>query len=49
MISVKTMLAHLLRQYKFTTDLQFDEIKLSMHVVLDIGNERPLRIEKRAF
>lgn len=43
------MLAHLLRQYKFTTDLRFDEIKLFMHIVLDVANDKPLQIERRVF
>lgn len=49
MMSVKIVLAHLLRQYKFTTDLKFDELKLFMHLVLDIANENPLQIQKRHF
>lgn len=49
MILVKMVLAHLLRQYKFTTDLKFGDIKLFMHLVLGIANDKPLRIEKRAF
>lgn len=49
MMAMKTVLAHLLRQYKFTTDLKFDEIKLFVHIVLDIANDRPLRIEERHF
>lgn len=49
MMSVKIVLAHLLRQYKFTTDLRFDDIQLFVHLMLDIANDKPLRIEKRHF
>lgn len=49
MIAMKTVLAHLLRQYKFTTELRFEDVKLSMHIVLDIVNDKPLRIERRDF
>lgn len=49
MMIVKTVLAHLLRQYKFTTDLRFNEIKLFMHIVLDIAIDKPLRIKRRNF
>lgn len=47
--SVKITLAHLLRKYKFTTDLSFDEIKLNTHLVTEVVNENPLRIEERNF
>ena len=49
MISAKITLAHLLRMYKFSTDLKFNEIEVSTHLVLDIENEKPLRVERRNF
>lgn len=47
MISAKMTLAHLLRRYKFLTDLSFDDIRTKLHLVLEITNEKPLRIERR--
>lgn len=49
MISAKITLAHLLRRYKFTTDLKFEDIRLKIHLVLEVTNENPLRMEKRNF
>lgn len=49
MLSAKTTLAHLLRKYKFTTDLQFSDIRLNTHLVTEVLNENPLRIEHRSF
>lgn len=49
MISVKIILAHLLRRYKFTTDLRFEDVKIVTHLVLDIDNDRPIRFEERDF
>lgn len=49
MMSVKIVLAHLLRQFKFTTDLRFNELKLFLHIVLDIANENSLWIQEREF
>lgn len=49
MISAKITLAHLLRRFKFTTDLKFEDIRVKTHLVLEVINERALRIEKRHF
>lgn len=49
MNSVKITLAHLLRRYKFTTDLRFEDVRLKVHIVLEVTNDKPLRIEKRHF
>ncbi|XP_055316405.1 probable cytochrome P450 313a4 [Sitodiplosis mosellana] len=47
MMSAKITLAHLLRRYKFTTDLKFEDIRVKTHLVLEVINERALRIEER--
>lgn len=47
MIMSKMMLAHLLRKYKFTTALRFDEIILNTHLISRVENEDPIRIENR--
>lgn len=49
MITAKIVLCHLLRQYKFNSDLTIDEIRLDTHILLEIINENPLRIEERVF
>lgn len=49
MNTAKIILAHLLRKYEFTTDLKFDEIKLNTHLVTEVVNENPLRIQQRSF
>lgn len=49
MISAKLTLAHLLRRYKFTTDLKFEDIRLKTHLILEVTNVNPLRIEQRHF
>lgn len=47
--SIKTAMAHLLRHYKFTTDLKMHEIKVKTGLVLKIVNENPVRIERREW
>lgn len=49
MISAKITLAHLLRRYKFTTTLRFEDIRMKTHLVLEVTNDKPLRIEERKF
>lgn len=49
MISAKITLAHLLRRYKFTTHLKFEDIRVKTHLVLEVINKNPLNIEKRNF
>lgn len=49
MKSAKIALAHLLRRYKFTTNLRFEDVRLKVHIVLEVTNDKPLRIVKRHF
>lgn len=49
MISAKIALAHLLRRYKFTSQLKMNEIRFKMHIVLEIINEKPMSVERRIF
>lgn len=46
-ISVRVMLVHLLRRYKFTTRLRMADIRVKMDVTLKIVNENPIQIEAR--
>lgn len=46
-ISVRIMLVHLLRRYKFTTRLRLNEIRVKMDVTLKIVNENPVLFEPR--
>lgn len=49
LVSAKITLAHLLRQYKFTTALKINDIRMKMHLILEIMNENAITIETRAF
>lgn len=49
MVSAKITLAHLLRRYKFTTHLRFDQIRINTHLVTEVTNDKPLRVEQRIF
>ncbi|XP_055309430.1 probable cytochrome P450 313a4 [Sitodiplosis mosellana] len=49
MISAKITLAHLLRRFKFTTNLKFEDIRVKTHLVIEVTNENPLQIEQRQF
>lgn len=49
LISAKITLAHLLRHYQFRSSLKMEEIRLKMHIVLEIINEKPISVERRAF
>jgi len=47
MLKIKVILIHLLRNYKFTTDLRFDEQKLNYLVSLRLHNRHLVKIRKR--
>lgn len=49
MQTAKITLAYLLRKYKFSTDLKFNDINVSTHLILNIDNDKPLHIERRTF
>lgn len=49
MISAKITLAHLLRRFKFISNLHFSDIRLKLHLVLEVINEKPIRVEDRIF
>lgn len=49
MISAKITLFHLLRRYKFSTDLKFEDIRVKYNIMLEVINEKPLRMEIRKF
>lgn len=48
-VTAKIVVAHLLRRYKFTSDLKMEDIRTKLHVVLEISNENPVKIERRMF
>lgn len=48
-ITVKIAVVHLLLRFKFTSDLKMEDIRTKLHVVLEISNENPLKIERRTF
>lgn len=45
----KIILAYLLRRYKFTTDLKYEDVRTKMTVILKISNDRPVRVERRQW
>lgn len=45
----KIMLAYLLRRYKFTTDLKYEDVRTKVNVILKIVNHNPVRLERREF
>lgn len=45
----KIMLAHLLRQYRFTTHLKYQDIRTKVSIILKIANENPIRVERREW
>lgn len=49
MINIKVYLAHLLRRYKFTTDLTLQDVRFSCHFIMYVTNERPFQFERRKF
>lgn len=48
-LTLKIVLAHLLRSYKFTTDLKLEDIRTKVQIVLEITNENPVQLERRNF
>lgn len=46
-IVTKIMLAHLLRRYKFTTHLKYEDIRTKVNIILKIANENPICVERR--
>lgn len=47
--SLKIALTHLLRSYKFTTDLKMNEIKVRTGFITKITNKNPVRLERREW
>lgn len=48
MMFLKTILVKVLRQYKFTTQLKFEELKYSVHISLKLINKHMVQVEKRS-
>lgn len=49
MLSAKITLAHLLRHYRFSSDLKIADVRMKIHLVLEIINENAIVVEKRQF
>jgi cytochrome P450 len=47
MLKIKVILIHLLKSYKFTTDLKFDDLKLNYMVSLRLHNRHLVKISRR--
>lgn len=46
-MSAKIILVHLLRQYEFSSNLRFEDIRVKLHLVMEITNENPIQFRKR--
>lgn len=49
MLSAKITLAHLLRHYRFSSNLKIADVRMKIHLVLEIINENAIVVEKRQF
>lgn len=49
MISLKVMMAGILRKYRFTTDLKMDELVLKFELTLKLGNRYLVAMERREW
>jgi hypothetical protein len=47
MLSMKVVMAHLVRNFEFSTDLKFEEIELHLPVILKFKHGYNLSIKKR--
>ncbi|XP_050091431.1 cytochrome P450 4C1-like [Anopheles aquasalis] len=47
LMSMKVMLCHLLRAYRFSTDLAMDQLTLKLNITLKIANKHMVRIVRR--
>lgn len=43
----KIILAHLLRRYKFTSHLKYEDIRTKVSIILKIANKNPISVERR--
>lgn len=48
MISMKVVLAGMLRKYKFTTNLKLNELVMKFELTLKLANKHMVKVEKRA-
>lgn len=46
---MKIMLAHMLRRYKFTTELKYEDITTKWDVTMKLVGGHMIRLEKRDF
>lgn len=49
MASMKVTLVHLLRRYRFMSDVKMGDIRFKLSLVMDIINEKPLTLQRRAI
>lgn len=47
-MSMKVVLAHLMLNFKFSTNLKMNEIKIRWHGVLKLNNMAAVKMERRA-
>lgn len=49
MMALKTLLAHLLRNFKLTTTIKMHEVRFHFHISAFMTEQRPFEIQKRKF
>lgn len=49
MISMKVVLAGILRKYKFDTDLKLNELEMKFELTLKLANKHMVRMERRKW
>lgn len=49
MISMKVVLAGILRKYKFATDLKLDELEMKFELTLKLVNKHMVSMERREW
>lgn len=47
--SLKIAMSYLIRRFRFTTDLKMHEVQIKPELLLKIGNENAVRIERRVW
>lgn len=46
---MKIMISLLVRRYKFTTDLKFEDLETKWDITLKLANKHMVRIERRVY
>lgn len=47
MMFLKTILVKLVREFEFTTDLKYEDLKYSVHISLKLLNKHMVKVKRR--